>query len=150
MMKNKFLLTITSFVMLFVFSSPSFAYLATKKCSSDESKCAKTANTKQLRNFAILDHTHYVNEHNYRVLGKISAESMSGKEFAAAEKIKKYANASYGVCKDLMQQMSNLYAARAATYFPQEQVDVRAGLNGQIIVLEDQLHANCNKVKMRW
>ena len=149
-MKKNISVVITSFLLLFVFSSPSFAYLPMKKCKSDDSKCAKTANTKQLRNFAIIDNKHYVNEHNYRVLGKISAETMSGKEFAAAEKIKKYANASYGVCKDLMQQMSNLYATRASTYFPQDQVDVRSGLNGQIVALEDQLHANCNKVKMRW
>ncbi|MEY3496001.1 MAG: hypothetical protein ACO25L_04980 [Candidatus Nanopelagicales bacterium] len=149
-MKKKTSVLITSFLLLFVFSSPSFAYLPKAKCKSETSKCAKTANTKQLRNFAITDNQHFINEHNYRVLGKISAESMAGKEYAAAEKIKKYANASYGVCKDLMQQMSNLYAARAATYFPQDQVDVRAGLNGQIVALDDQLHANCNKVKMRW
>jgi hypothetical protein len=46
--------------------------------------------------------------------------------------------------------MSNLYASRAATYDPADQVDVRANLNGQIVALEDQLHANCNQVKMRW
>ncbi|MFZ9790696.1 MAG: hypothetical protein ACO3C2_06375 [Candidatus Nanopelagicales bacterium] len=149
-MKKKTSVLIASFCLLFVFSSPSFAYLPQAKCKSETSKCGKTANTKQLRNFAITDNQHFINEHNYRVLGKISAESMAGKEYAAAEKIKKYANASYGVCKDLMQQMSNLYAARAATYFPQDQVDVRAGLNGQIVALDDQLHANCNKVKMRW
>ena len=149
-MKKNISVVITTFLLLFVFSSPSFAYLPIKKCTSDDSKCAKTANTKQLRNFAIIDNNHYINEHNYRVLGKISAETMSGREFAAAEKIKKYANASYVVCKELMQQMSNLYATRASTYFPQDQVDVRSGLNGQIVALEDQLHANCNKVKMRW
>lgn len=149
-MKKNLNISVLVCALFLVFTTPSFAYFPTKKCTSDDSKCAKTANTKQLRNYAILDHKHFINEHNYRVLGKISAETMAGREFAAAEKIKKYADSSYGVCKDLMQQMSNFYAARAATYHPQDQVDVRAGLNGQIVSLDDQLHASCNKVKMRW
>jgi hypothetical protein len=84
------------------------------------------------------------------VLGKIGAPEMASKEFGAASKILKYSKSSYGVCSELLLQMSNLYASRAATYDPADQVDVRANLNGQIVALEDQLHANCNQVKMRW
>ena len=49
-----------------------------------------------------------------------------------AGKILKYSKSSYGVCSELLLQMSNLYAARAATYDPADQVDVRANLNSQI------------------
>ena len=84
------------------------------------------------------------------MLGKIGAPEMASKSFAAAGKILKYSKSSYGVCSELLLQMSNLYAARAATYDPADQVDVRANLNSQIVALEDQLHANCNQVKMRW
>jgi hypothetical protein len=91
-----------------------------------------------------------VNEHNYRVLGKISAPEMASKEYSAATKIAKFSKSAYGVCSELLFQMSNFYSARAATYDPADQPDVRANLNGQIIALEDQLHSSCNQVKMRW
>ncbi len=149
-MKKKLLIILTSLSLSFAILTPAHAFVPKAKCKADGTKCSKKANTQALRNFAIVDNQHYLNEHNYRVLGKISAPEMASKSFAAAEKILKYSKSSYGVCSELLLQMSNLYAARAATYDPADQVDVRANLNGQIVALEDQLHANCNQVKMRW
>ena len=149
-MRKKLLIVITSVVLSLSILSPATAFVPKAKCKADGTKCYKKANTIALKKFAILDNQHYLNEHNYRVLGKISAPEMAGKEYSAAGKILKYSKSSYGVCSELMIQMSNLYAARAATYDPADQVDVRANLNGEIIALEDQLHANCNQVKMRW
>ena len=149
-MKKKLLIILTSLSLSFAMLTPAYAFVPKAKCKADGTKCSKKANTQALRNFAIVDNQHYLNEHNYRVLGKISAPEMASKEFGAASKILKYSKSSYGVCSELLLQMSNLYAARASTYDPVDQVDVRANLNGQIIALEDQLHANCNQVKMRW
>ncbi len=149
-MRKKLLIVITSVVLSLSILSPATAFVPKAKCKADGTKCSKKANTIALKKFAILDNQHYLNEHNYRVLGKISAPEMAGKEFSAAGKILKFSKSSYGVCSELLIQMSNLYAARAATYDPADQVDVRANLNGEIIALEDQLHANCNQVKMRW
>jgi hypothetical protein len=149
-MKKKLLVVLTSLALSFSILSPATAFVPKAKCKADGTKCSKKANTVALKSFAIVDHAHYVNEHNYRVLGKISAPEMAGKEYSAAKKIAKFSKSSFGVCSELMFQMSNLYSARAATYDPADQPDVRANLNGQIIALEDQLHANCNQVKMRW
>lgn len=149
-MKKKLLIILTSLSLSFAMLTPAYAFVSKAKCKADGTKCSKKANTQALRNFAIVDNQHYLNEHNYRVLGKISAPEMASKEFGAASKILKYSKSSYGVCSELLLQMSNLYAARAATYDPADQIDVRANLNGQVIALEDQLHANCNQVKMRW
>ena len=149
-MKKKLLIVLTSLSLSFAILTPANAFVPKAKCKADGTKCSKKANTLALKYFAIVDNQHYVNEHNYRVLGKFGAAEMAGKEFAAASKILKYSKSSYGVCSELLLQMSNLYAARAATYDPADQVDVRANLNGQIVALEDQVHANCNQVKMRW
>jgi hypothetical protein len=149
-MKKKLLIVLTSLSLSFAMLTPAHAFVPKAKCKADGTKCSKKANTQALRNFAIVDNQHYLNEHNYRVLGKITAPEMAGKEFSAASKILKYSKSSYGVCSELLLQMSNLYASRAATYDPADQVDVRANLNGQIVALEDQLHASCNQVKMRW
>lgn len=149
-MKKKLLIILTSLSLSFAMLTPAYAFVSKAKCKADGTKCSKKANTQALRNFAIVDNQHYLNEHNYRVLGKISAPEMASKEFGAASKILKFSKSSYGVCSELLLQMSNLYAARAATYDPADQIDVRANLNGQVIALEDQLHANCNQVKMRW
>lgn len=149
-MKKKLLIVLTSLSLSFAILTPAHAFIPKAKCKADGTKCSKKANTQALRNFAIVDNQHYLNEHNYRVLGKIGAPEMASKEFGAASKILKYSKSSYGVCSELLLQMSNLYASRAATYDPADQIDVRANLNGQIIALEDQLHANCNQVKMRW
>ena len=149
-MRKKLLIVLTSLSLSLTILSPANAFVPKAKCKTDGTKCSKKANTQALRNFAIVDNQHYLNEHNYRVLGKITAPEMASKEFSAASKILKYSKSSYGVCSELLLQMSNLYAARAATYDPADQVDVRANLNGQIIALEDQVHANCNQVKMRW
>ena len=149
-MKKKLLIVLTSLSLSFAILTPTHAFVPKAKCKADGTKCSKKANTQALRNFAIVDNQHYSNEHNYRVLGKIGAAEMASKEFSAASKILKYSKSSYGVCSELLLQMSNLYASRAATYDPADQVDVRANLNGQIIALEDQVHANCNQVKMRW
>ena len=149
-MKKKLLIILTSLALSFSILTPATAFVPTAKCKADGTKCSKKANTRALRSFAIVDNAHYVNEHNYRVLGKISAPEMAGKEYSAAKKIAKYSKSAYGVCSELLLQMSNLFSARAATYDPADQVDVRANLNGQIIALEDQLHSNCNQVKMRW
>jgi hypothetical protein len=149
-MKKKILVIMTAVTFSFSLISPASAFIAKAKCSADGTKCSKKANTQALRNFAIMDQKHYLNEHNFRVLGKFGPPEMAGKEFAAASKILGYSKSAYGVCSELLLQMSNLYAARAATYDPADQVDVRANLNGQIIALEDQVHANCNQVKMRW
>ena len=149
-MKKKLLIVLTSLSLSFAMLTPAHAFVPKAKCKADGTKCSKKANTLALKYFAIVDNQHYLNEHNYRVLGKITAPEMAGKEFSAASKILKYSKSSYGVCSELLLQMSNLYASRAATYDPADQVDVRANLNGQIIALEDQLHANCNQVKMRW
>ena len=149
-MKKKLLIVLTSLSLSFAMLTPAHAFVPKAKCKADGTKCSKKANTQALRNFAIVDNQHYLNEHNYRVLGKITAPEMAGKEFSAASKILKYSKSSYGVCSELLLQMSNLYASRAATYDPADQIDVRANLNGQIIALEDQLHASCNQVKMRW
>jgi hypothetical protein len=149
-MKKKLLIVLTSLSLSFAMLTPAHAFVPKAKCKADGTKCSKKANTLALKYFAIVDNQHYLNEHNYRVLGKITAPEMAGKEFSAASKILKYSKSSYGVCSELLLQMSNLYASRAATYDPADQVDVRANLNGQIIALEDQVHANCNQVKMRW
>jgi len=149
-MKKKLLIVLTSLSLSFAMLTPAHAFVSKAKCKADGTKCSKKANTLALKYFAIVDNQHYLNEHNYRVLGKFGAAEMAGKEFAAASKILKYSKSSYGVCSELLLQMSNLYAARAATYDPADQVDVRANLNGQIVALEDQVHANCNQVKMRW
>lgn len=149
-MKKKLLIVLTSLSLSFAILTPTHAFVPKAKCKADGTKCSKKANTQALRNFAIVDNQHYSNEHNYRVLGKFGAPEMASKEFSAASKILKYSKSSYGVCSELLLQMSNLYASRAATYDPADQVDVRANLNGQIIALEDQVHANCNQVKMRW
>jgi hypothetical protein len=149
-MKKKLLIVLTSLSLSFAMLTPAHAFVPKAKCKADGTKCSKKANTLALKYFAIVDNQHYLNEHNYRVLGKFGAPEMAGKEFAAASKILKYSKSSYGVCSELLLQMSNLYAARAATYDPADQVDVRANLNGQIVALEDQVHANCNQVKMRW
>jgi hypothetical protein len=149
-MKNKLLIILTSLSLSFAILTPAHAFVPKAKCKADGTKCSKKANTLALKYFAIVDNQHYLNEHNYRVLGKITAPEMAGKEFSAASKILKYSKSSYGVCSELLLQMSNLYASRAATYDPADQVDVRANLNGQIVALEDQVHANCNQVKMRW
>ena len=149
-MRKKLLIVLTSLSLSLTILSPANAFVPKAKCKADGTKCSKKANTQALRNFAIVDNQHYLNEHNYRVLGKITAPEMASKEFSAASKILKYSKSSYGVCSELLLQMSNLYAARAATYDPADQVDVRANFNGQIIALEDQVHANCNQVKMRW
>ena len=149
-MKKKLLIVLTSLSLSFAMLTPAHAFVPKAKCKADGTKCSKKANTLALKYFAIVDNQHYLNEHNYRVLGKITAPEMAGKEFSAASKILKYSKSSYGVCSELLLQMSNLYASRAATYDPADQIDVRANLNGQIIALEDQLHANCNQVKMRW
>jgi hypothetical protein len=149
-MKKKILIVLTSLALSFSILSPATAFVPKAKCKADGTKCSKKANTRALRSFVIVDQSHYVNEHNYRVLGKISAPEMAGKEYSAANKIAKYSRSAYGVCSELLLQMSNLYSARAATYDPADQPDVRANLNGQIIALEDQLHANCNQAKMRW
>jgi hypothetical protein len=149
-MRKKLLIVLTSLSLSFAMLTPAHAFVPKAKCKADGTKCSKKANTQALRNFAIVDNQHYLNEHNYRVLGKITAPEMAGKEFSAASKILKYSKSSYGVCSELLLQMSNLYASRAATYDPADQVDVRANLNGQIVALEDQLHASCNQVKMRW
>jgi hypothetical protein len=149
-MKKKLLIVLTSLSLSFAMLTPAHAFVPKAKCKADGTKCSKKANTLALKYFAIVDNQHYLNEHNYRVLGKITAPEMAGKEFSAASKILKYSKSSYGVCSELLLQMSNLYASRAATYDPADQVDVRANLNGQIVALEDQLHANCNQVKMRW
>jgi hypothetical protein len=149
-MKKKLLIVLTSLSLSFAMLTPAHAFVSKAKCKADGTKCSKKANTLALKYFAIVDNQHYLNEHNYRVLGKITAPEMAGKEFSAASKILKYSNSSYGVCSELLLQMSNLYASRAATYDPADQVDVRANLNGQIVALEDQVHANCNQVKMRW
>jgi hypothetical protein len=149
-MKKKLLIVLTSLSLSFAMLTPAHAFVPKAKCKADGTKCSKKANTLALKYFAIVDNQHYLNEHNYRVLGKITAPEMAGKEFSAASKILKYSNSSYGVCSELLLQMSNLYASRAATYDPADQVDVRANLNGQIVALEDQVHANCNQVKMRW
>ena len=149
-MKKKLLIVLTSLSLSFAMLTPAHAFVSKAKCKADGTKCSKKANTLALKYFAIVDNQHYLNEHNYRVLGKFGAAEMAGKEFAAASKILKYSKSSYGVCSELLLQMSNLYAARAATYDPADQIDVRANLNGQIVALEDQLHANCNQVKMRW
>jgi hypothetical protein len=106
--------------------TPAHAFVPKAKCKADGTKCSKKANTLALKYFAIVDNQHYLNEHNYRVLGKITAPEMAGKEFSAASKILKYSKSSYGVCSELLLQMSNLYASRAATYDPADQVDVRA------------------------
>jgi hypothetical protein len=149
-MKKKLLIVLTSLSLSFAMLTPAHAFVPKAKCKADGTKCSKKANTLALKYFAIVDNQHYLNEHNYRVLGKITAPEMAGKEFSAASKILKYSKSSYGVCSELLLQMSNLYASRAATYDPADQVDVRANLNGQIVALEDQVHANCNQVKMRW
>jgi hypothetical protein len=149
-MKKKLLIVLTSLSLSFAMLTPAHAFVPKAKCKADGTKCSKKANTLALKYFAIIDNQHYLNEHNYRVLGKITAPEMAGKEFSAASKILKYSKSSYGVCSELLLQMSNLYASRAATYDPADQVDVRANLNGQIVALEDQVHANCNQVKMRW
>jgi hypothetical protein len=149
-MKKKLLIVLTSLSLSFAILTPAHAFVPKAKCKADGTKCSKKANTLALKYFAIVDNQHYLNEHNYRVLGKITAPEMAGKEFSAASKILKYSKSSYGVCSELLLQMSNLYASRAATYDPADQVDVRANLNGQIVALEDQVHANCNQVKMRW
>jgi hypothetical protein len=149
-MKKKLLIVLTSLSLSFAMLTPAHAFVPKAKCKADGTKCSKKANTLALKYFAIVDNQHYLNEHNYRVLGKITAPEMAGKEFSAASKILKYSKSSYGVCSELLLQMSNLYASRAATYDPSDQVDVRANLNGQIVALEDQVHANCNQVKMRW
>lgn len=149
-MKKKLIIMIASLSLSFSFLSPATAFVPKAKCKADGTKCSKKANTQALRSFAILDNKHYINEHNYRVLGKISAPEMASKEFSAASKILKLSKTTYGVCSEILIQMSNLYAARAATYDPADQTDVRAGLNGQVVALEDQLHGNCNQVKMRW
>ena len=149
-MKKKLLIVLTSLSLSFAMLTPAHAFVPKAKCKADGTKCSKKANTLALKYFAIVDNQHYLNEHNYRVLGKITAPEMAGKEFSAASKILKYSKSSYGVCSELLLQMSNLYASRAATYDPADQIDVRANLNGQIVALEDQLHANCNQVKMRW
>ncbi|MFM1986167.1 MAG: hypothetical protein RIS18_384 [Actinomycetota bacterium] len=149
-MRKKLLIVLTSLSISFSTLGPANAFVPKAKCKADGTKCSKKANTQALRNFAIVDNQHYLNEHNYRVLGKITAPEMASKEFAAASKILKYSQSSYGVCSELLLQMSNLYAARAATYDPADQVDVRANLNGQVVALEDQVHANCNQIKMRW
>ena len=149
-MKKKLLIILTSLSLSFAILTPAHAFIPKAKCKADGTKCSKKANTQALRNFAIVDNQHYLNEHNYRVLGKIGASEMASKSFGAASKILKYSKSSYGVCSELLLQMSNLYASRAATYDPADQVDVRANLNGQIVALEDQLHASCNQVKMRW
>jgi len=149
-MKKKLLIVLASLSLSFGILTPANAFVPNAKCKADGTKCSKKANTQALRNFAIVDNQHYLNEHNFRVLGKFGAAEMAGKEFAAASKILKYSQSSYGVCSELLLQMSNLYAARAATYDPADQFDVRANLNGQIVALEDQVHANCNQVKMRW
>ena len=149
-MKKKLLIVLTSLALSFSILTPATAFVPKAKCKADGTKCSKKANTKALRSFAIVDHSHYVNEHNYRVLGKISAPEMAGKGYSAAKKIAKFSKSAYGVCSELLLQMSNLYSARAATYDPVDQSDVRANLNGQIIALEDQLHSSCNQVKMRW
>jgi hypothetical protein len=148
--RKKLLIVITSVVLSLSTLTPATAFVPKAKCKADGTKCSKKANTIALKKFAIVDNQHYLNEHNYRVLGKISAPEMAGKEFSAAGKILKFSKSSYGVCSELLIQMSNLYAARAGTYDPVDQVDVRANLNGQVIALEDQLHSNCNQVKMRW
>ena len=149
-MNKKLLIVLASLSLSFGILTPANAFVPNAKCKADGTKCSKKANTQALRNFAIVDNQHYLNEHNFRVLGKFGAAEMAGKEFAAASKILKYSQSSYGVCSELLLQMSNLYAARAATYDPADQVDVRANLNAQIVALEDQVHANCNQVKMRW
>jgi hypothetical protein len=149
-MKKKLLIVLTSLALSFSILTPATAFVPKAKCKADGTKCSKKANTKALRSFAIVDHSHYVNEHNYRVLGKISAPEMASKEYSAATKIAKFSKSAYGVCSELLFQMSNFYSARAATYDPADQPDVRANLNGQIIALEDQLHSSCNQVKMRW
>ena len=149
-MKKKLLIVLTSLSLSFAMLTPAHAFVPKAKCKADGTKCSIKANTLALKYFAIVDNQHYLNEHNYRVLGKITAPEMAGKEFSAASKILKYSKSSYGVCSELLLQMSNLYASRAATYDPADQVDVRANLNGQIVALEDQVHANCNQVKMRW
>jgi hypothetical protein len=149
-MKKKLLIVLTSLSLSFAMLTPAHAFVPKAKCKADGTKCSKKANTLALKYFAIVDNQHYLNEHNYRVLGKITAPEMAGKEFSAASKILKYSKSSYGVCSELLLQMSNPYASRAATYDPADQVDVRANLNGQIVALEDQVHANCNQVKMRW
>jgi hypothetical protein len=149
-MKKKLLIVLTSLALSFSILTPATAFVPKAKCKADGTKCSKKANTKALRSFAIVDNSHYVNEHNYRVLGKISAPEMASKEYSAATKIAKFSKSAYGVCSELLFQMSNFYSARAATYDPADQPDVRANLNGQIIALEDQLHSSCNQVKMRW
>jgi hypothetical protein len=149
-MKKRLLIVLTSLALSFSILTPATAFVPKAKCKADGTKCSKKANTKALRSFAIVDHSHYVNEHNYRVLGKISAPEMASKEYSAATKIAKFSKSAYGVCSELLFQMSNFYSARAATYDPADQPDVRANLNGQIIALEDQLHSSCNQVKMRW
>lgn len=149
-MTKKLLIILTSVALSFSILSPATAFVPKAKCKADGTKCSKKANTRALRSFVIVDQAHYVNEHNYRILGKISAPEMAAKEYSAAKKIAKYSKSSYGICSEMLFQMSNLYSARAATYDPADQVDVRANLNGEIIALEDQLHANCNQVKMRW
>jgi hypothetical protein len=149
-MPKKLSIICLTIALTFSFNSTSFAYLPKAKCKTDDSKCAKKANTSNLRNFAIIDQKHYLNEHNFRVLGKFGPDSMANKSYAASKKIKKYSDSSYGVCKDLLSQMSDLYSQRAATYFPTDIPDIRANLNGQVVALEDQMHANCNQVKMRW
>ena len=149
-MKKRLLIVLTSLALSFSILTPATAFVPKAKCKADGTKCSKKANTKALRSFANVDHSHYVNEHNYRVLGKISAPEMASKEYSAATKIAKFSKSAYGVCSELLFQMSNFYSARAATYDPADQPDVRANLNGQIIALEDQLHSSCNQVKMRW
>ncbi len=149
-MKKRLVVLAVTFSFIFTFIQPANALMSLKKCGTDPSTCTKKENTQILINFSRKNHAHYVNEHQLFAQGKISTEKMAAREYAAAEYLRKNGERAYGDCSTLILQMSNIYASRAATYFPENQVSLRAQLNAESVVLEDQIYGVCNQFKRRW